>query len=181
MNGGLPWQRVSYAEKRFYVTSFSRRSKIVVLHHLVGVQESGNSELDYENTWWRHQMETFSALLAFSARNSSVTDEFPAQWPVTRSLYLPLNKRLIKQPRRRWFETPSRTLLRHCNDFRYTGHQNSAIKRDSYIRIECLYYKAHIRRLYCHVVHVRIQNWGEATDRLRPIEQAWGAKWLART
>ena len=33
----------------------------------------------WENTWWRHQMETFSALLAFCAGNSPVTVEFPAQ------------------------------------------------------------------------------------------------------
>ena len=37
------------------------------------------------HSWWRHQMETFSALLAISAGNSSVTGEFPAQRPVTRS------------------------------------------------------------------------------------------------
>ena len=30
-------------------------------------------------TWWRHQMETFSALLAICARNSPVLGEFPAQ------------------------------------------------------------------------------------------------------
>ena len=35
--------------------------------------------------WWRHQMETFSALLAFCAGNSPVTGEFPAQRPVKRS------------------------------------------------------------------------------------------------
>ena len=35
--------------------------------------------------WWRHQMETFSALLAICAGNSLVTGEFPAQRPVTRS------------------------------------------------------------------------------------------------
>ena len=35
-------------------------------------------------TWWRHQMETFSALLALCA-NSPVTGELPAQRPVTRS------------------------------------------------------------------------------------------------
>ena len=34
---------------------------------------------------WRHQMETFSALLAFCIGNSPVTGEFPAQRPVTRS------------------------------------------------------------------------------------------------
>ena len=36
-------------------------------------------------TWWRHQMETFSALLAICARNSAVPGEFHAQRPVTRS------------------------------------------------------------------------------------------------
>ena len=36
-------------------------------------------------TWWRHQMETFSALLAICAGNSPVTGDFPAQRPVTRS------------------------------------------------------------------------------------------------
>ena len=34
---------------------------------------------------WRHQMETFSALLAICAGNSPVTGKFPAQMPVTRS------------------------------------------------------------------------------------------------
>ena len=36
-------------------------------------------------SWWRHQMETFSALLAFCAGNSPVIGEFPAQRPVTPS------------------------------------------------------------------------------------------------
>ena len=35
--------------------------------------------------WWRHQMETFFALLALCAGNSPVTSEFPTQRPVTRS------------------------------------------------------------------------------------------------
>ena len=30
-------------------------------------------------SWWRHQMGTFSALLALCTRNSPVTDEFPAK------------------------------------------------------------------------------------------------------
>ena len=37
------------------------------------------------NAWWRHQMETFLALLAICAGNSPVTVEFPAQRPVTRA------------------------------------------------------------------------------------------------
>ena len=36
-------------------------------------------------TWWRHQMETISALLALCAGNSPVPGEFLAQRPVTRS------------------------------------------------------------------------------------------------
>ena len=48
--------------------------------------------------WWRHQMETFSALLALCAGNSPVIGEFPSQRPVTRSsdifFDLRLNKRL---------------------------------------------------------------------------------------
>ena len=52
-------------------------------------------------SWWRHQMETFSELLAFCARNSPVTGEFPAQRPVARSFDvlfdLRLDKRLSKQ------------------------------------------------------------------------------------
>ena len=60
-------------------------------------------------TWWRHQMETFSALLALCAGNSPVSGEFPAQRPVARSFDvffdLRLNKRLSKQSRGWWFET----------------------------------------------------------------------------
>ena len=41
-------------------------------------------------TWWRHQMETFSALLAICAGNSEFTGEFPTQRPVTRALMFSL-------------------------------------------------------------------------------------------
>ena len=40
-------------------------------------------EIDQLITWWRHQMETFSALLAFCAGNSPAIGEFPVQRPVT--------------------------------------------------------------------------------------------------
>ena len=70
-------------------------------------------------SWWRHQMETFSALLAISAGNSPVPGEFPAQRPVTRSFDvffdLRLNKRLSKQSRGWWFDTLSCLLWRHRN------------------------------------------------------------------
>ena len=73
----------------------------------------------YEYTLWRRQMETFSTLLALCAGNPPVTSGFPLQRPVTRSFDvffdLRLNKRLNKQSRRGWFETPSRPLWRHRN------------------------------------------------------------------
>ena len=39
----------------------------------------------FQCTRWRHQMETFSALLAICAGNSPVPGEFPTQRPVTRN------------------------------------------------------------------------------------------------
>ena len=70
----------------------------------------------YLISWWRHQMETFSALLAICAGNSPV---FPIQRPVTRSFDvffdLRLNKRLSKQSWGWWFETLPHPLWRHSN------------------------------------------------------------------
>ena len=77
------------------------------------------SQQMFRLTWWRHQMETFSALLVLCAGNSPVTCEFPSHKPVTRSFDvffdLRLNKRLSKQSWGWWFETPSRSLWRHFN------------------------------------------------------------------
>ena len=72
------------------------------------------------SSWWRHQMEIFSALLAIRAGNSPVTGEFPTQRPGTRSfdVYFDLRtkERLSKQWWGWWFETLSRSLWRHRND-----------------------------------------------------------------
>ena len=81
--------------------------------------------------WWRHQMESSSALLAICAGNSPVTGEFPTQRPVTRSFDvfdLRLNKRFSKQSWGLWFETPSYSLWRHFNEYgkcRYHGNQST--------------------------------------------------------
>ena len=73
----------------------------------------------FQFPWWRHQMETFSALLVLCEKNSPVTAEFPPHSPVMGRLDvffdLRLNKRSSKPHRRRWFEAPSRSLWRHCN------------------------------------------------------------------
>ena len=82
-------------------------------------------------SWWRHQMETFSALLAICAGNSPVSGEFPSQRPVTRSFDvsfdLCLNKRLNKQSWGLWFEALPRPLWRQCNDKLINQIQCSAV------------------------------------------------------
>ena len=82
--------------------------------------------------WWRHQMETFSALLALCAGNSPVTGEFLAQRPVTRNIDvffdLRLKKQSSKQSRRRWFEKPPRSLWRHCNEHCMVAYLHSYAK-----------------------------------------------------
>ena len=61
-------------------------------------------------TWWRHQMETFSALLSLCEGS---------QRPVMLSFGvffgMRLKKLLSKQSRCWWFETPWRSLWSHCN------------------------------------------------------------------
>ena len=99
----------------------------LVCYHCYGVFYATNAtnrlyyichEICSRFAWWR-QMKTFSALLALCARISPVTGEFPSPRPMTRSFAvffdLRLNKRLSKQSKRRWFETLSRSVWRHCN------------------------------------------------------------------
>ena len=61
---------------------------VAIWRHYTTVSDGGNllyhkgitvfNDL-FDITWWRHQMETFSALLAICAGNSPVPGEFPAQ------------------------------------------------------------------------------------------------------
>ena len=104
-----------------YKQSFSLASCLVIGSKIT-VEWVGKSTPFWElvhYSWWRYQMETFSALLVLGEGNSPVTEWFPSQRPETRSLAvffdLRLNKRLGKPSRRRWFDTPSRSLWRHCN------------------------------------------------------------------
>ena len=50
-------------------------------HSVEGSKETDQITMKFRKTWswWRHQMETFSALLAFCVGNSPVTGEFPSQ------------------------------------------------------------------------------------------------------
>ena len=72
-----------------------------------------------ENT--QHMMTTSigNILLDLCDGNPPVTGGFPSQRPVTRSFDvffdMRMNKRLSKQSRCRWFETPPSSLWCHCN------------------------------------------------------------------
>ena len=82
------------------------------------------------DSWWRHQMETFSALLTLCEGKPPVTDEFPSRRPVTQNFdvffVLRLKKRLSKQSRHRWVPTPSPIViffvLANCSSRCYTAH-----------------------------------------------------------
>ena len=88
-------------------------------------------------TWWCHQMETFSALLAICAGNSPVTGEFPAHSPhkgqrrealMFLFFYLCLNIRLRKQSWGWWLETLSRPLWCHCKVIRQVVASNKELQ-----------------------------------------------------
>ena len=116
-------------------------------------------------SWWRHPMESFPALLALCEGKPPGTGGFPSQRPVTQNFDiffdLHLNKRLSKPSTRRWFETPSRSLWRHCNDFADMKFEQPLLHKNvtkiSHIKIfssanvsSNLQYKSHqIQKLKC--------------------------------
>ena len=112
--------RCVFAEEAFHISllSFYFHMAATSLTSASGGVEYNTA--NFAESRWRHQMERFSALLALYAGYSPVTGEFPAQRLVTRSFDvffdLRLNKRFSKQSWGWWFETPSRSLWRHCND-----------------------------------------------------------------
>ena len=77
---------------------------------------SGNS-LDAETTYFLYAMPHITGLMLLTECLGLIG--FPSQRPMTPSfdVFFDLrpNKRLSKQSRRWWFETPSRSLWRHCN------------------------------------------------------------------
>ena len=112
------------------------------IHH---TQTPPHNSAQFNISWWRHQMETFSALLAICTGNSPVPGEFPAQRRVTRSfdVFFDLrpNKRLSKQWWGWWFETLSCSLWRHCNLYvRYGIYQALLCKSFFQFGAQCSYY-----------------------------------------
>ena len=93
---------------------------------------SYSCQLYNRNTWWRHQMETFSALLALCAGNSPVNSHHKGQRRGTLmfTLICALNKRLSEQEWGWWFETRLRSLWRHCNDLQRRHDSMQVVLRD---------------------------------------------------
>ena len=110
----MKWTRRHYD---FYCTNkWLRLSRMVWYDVFKGSVLFTHQNLD-QTPWWRHQMETFSALLALWGIH---------RWPVNSPhkaseaelwcvFYLCLHKRLSTQSWGWWYETPSRSLWRHCN------------------------------------------------------------------
>ena len=120
------WNHVSIAQCKTIASPLLthwRYCRLVLSHryvemcmYMTGIRDysiheyDGAPDIAKRLPWWRHQVETFSVLLALCAGNSPVTGEFPTQRPVTRSFDvffdLGLNKPLSKQSCGWWFETP---------------------------------------------------------------------------
>ena len=96
-----------YSVNRRWSYTVYRNTEVIIKDILFSMT---NSLIIYKY-WWRHQMETFSALLAICVGNSLVNGEFPAQRSVTLSFDalfdLRLNRRLSKESWDWWFEMPS--------------------------------------------------------------------------
>ena len=71
--------------------------------------------------WWRHEMENiFRVTGPLCGEFTGPGPPHKGQWRGAFNVFfdLGLNKRLSKQPRCWWFETPLWSLWRQCNDFR---------------------------------------------------------------
>ena len=114
------------------------------------------------SSWWRHQMEIFSALLAICAGNSPVTCEFPTQRPVTRSFDvffdLRLNKRLSKQSQGWWFETLLHPLWRQgCISRMLESYCHRSLQYTSYFCILYEYPHPHPANIYYKYTDITFQ------------------------
>ena len=92
-------------------------AKVTECSHMFSLYVMLLSTISCNILWWRHQMETFSALLAFvrGIHRIPVTKASDADLCLMFSLICAWINCWIKKASRRWSETPSRPLWRHCN------------------------------------------------------------------
>ena len=88
--------------------------------------------------------------------------EFPSQRPVTRSFDvffgLRLNKRLSKQSRRRWFETPSRPLWRRFN-LLFLSVQNTVHDFTTKRRGKCILWIVQLDKIDIDRTYFSVRQW----------------------
>ena len=89
--------------------------------------------------WWRHEMETFSALLALCEGEPPGTVTNASDAELWCFFHLRPNKRLRKQLRRWWFEMPWGSVWRFCNASADPGSNNATKKMGKQISsVSCL-------------------------------------------
>ena len=146
-----PNYRLNLWWESLYLAFIVKRGPVYIIRRVKDFTHNNTVKCRYNTTrvitilhmapWWRHQMETFSALLALCAGNSPVTGEYPTQRPVTRSFYvfldLRVDKRLSKQSWAWWFETQSSSLWRHCNDYDNSDRKWIRFQNDTRHPISC--------------------------------------------
>ena len=64
------------------------KNKSEAIIHPSSIETSSFIASKLFKSWWHHEMETFSALLALYAGNSTVSGEFPSQRPVMQSFHV---------------------------------------------------------------------------------------------
>ena len=139
------------------------------LHHcLSSCCLKSSMNLNHVDPWWRHQMETFSALLVTGHLCGEFTGPrwIPAQRPVTRSfdVFFDLhpNKRLSKQWWGWWFDTPSYPLCRHRNALTHKQLETHACllctKVPGHQHLQCLLNINCVGQFHAEIITVKGEN-----------------------
>ena len=74
-----------YICEKHFTCAFQLNREVTLMSDAGSITMSVTGHYSSVTTWLRHQMETFSALLAICVGNSPFRGEFPTQRPVTRS------------------------------------------------------------------------------------------------
>ena len=111
----------------------------------------------FHNSWWRHQMETSTALLALCAGNSPVFGEFPSQRPVTRCFDVSLI----------YVWTNGWANIRDAGDLRrHRAHYDITVMfYHEQLRLSCLILGRYSRQLMTyHALEIRLASVGVLSD-----------------
>ena len=110
----ISWRTSSTSNQNQYdITCCPQCRQVITVINMHDIDRLCNICRLLSSAWWRHQMETFFALLAICAGNSPVPGEFPTQRTVTRSFGVFFDLHPNKRWWDWWLETPSCPLWRH--------------------------------------------------------------------